>query len=144
MREEDAVYGGESSAHHYFREFSYCDSGMIPWFLMAGILSEQGGSLTDRTANRRNRYPTSGEINLPLAEDSDLRLQRLSSEYSARGGLVDHIDGLSVEFPDWRFNLRPSNTEPLLRLNLETRADPDLLARKTAELRSAITETDWP
>lgn len=142
MREEDAVYGGESSAHHYFREFSYCDSGMIPWFLMAGILSEQGGSLTDRTANRRNRYPTSGEINLPFAEDSDLRLQRLSREYSARGGLVDQIDGLSVEFRDWRFNLRPSNTEPLLRLNLETRADPDLLARKTAELKSAITETD--
>ena len=137
MRDEDAVYGGESSAHHYFREFLYCDSGMIPWVLMTGILSAQGGGLAERTAERRRRFPTSGEINLQVSEDPAPLLQRLSDAYSAQGALVDHIDGLSVDFPDWRFNLRPSNTEPLLRLNLETRADPQLLAEKTAELRSA-------
>ena len=140
MREEDAVYGGESSAHHYFREFLYCDSGMIPWVLMAGILSAQGGGLAERTAERRQRFPTSGEINLPAGEDPAPLMQRLSDTYSAQGALVDNIDGLSVDFPDWRFNLRPSNTEPLLRLNLETRADLQLLAEKTAELNTAITE----
>ncbi len=142
MREEDAVYGGESSAHHYFREFLYCDSGMIPWVLMAGILSAQGGGLAERTAERRRRYPTSGEINLPVGEDPAPLLQRLAENYSAQGALVDRIDGLSVDFPDWRFNLRPSNTEPLLRLNLETRADPELLAGKTAELRHAASQSD--
>ncbi|MXW73494.1 MAG: phosphomannomutase [Chromatiales bacterium] len=138
MREEDAVYGGESSAHHYFREFLYCDSGMIPWVLMAALLSAQGGGLAERTAERRRRYPTSGEINMPVGEDPAPLLQRLSDAYSAQGALVDHIDGLSVDFPDWRFNLRPSNTEPLLRLNLETRADPQLLAEKTAELTTRV------
>ena len=138
MREEDAVYGGESSAHHYFREFLYCDSGMIPWVLMAGILSAQGGSLAEHTAERRRRYPTSGEINLVVGEDPAPLMLRLSDAYSAQGALVDHIDGLSVDFPDWRFNLRSSNTEPLLRLNLETRADLELLARKTAELRAEV------
>ncbi|MCY3939761.1 MAG: phosphomannomutase [Gammaproteobacteria bacterium] len=138
MREEDAVYGGESSAHHYFRAFLYCDSGMIPWVLMAALLSAQGGGLAERTAERRRRYPTSGEINMPVGEDPAPLLQRLSDAYSAQGALVDHIDGLSVDFPDWRFNLRPSNTEPLLRLNLETRADPQLLAEKTAELTTRV------
>ncbi|MCY3816985.1 MAG: phosphomannomutase, partial [Gammaproteobacteria bacterium] len=138
MRDEDAVYGGESSAHHYFREFLYCDSGMIPWVLMAGLLSAQGGGLAERAAERRRRYPTSGEINLPVGEDPVPLMQRLSETYSAQGALVDHIDGLSVDFPDWRFNLRPSNTEPLLRLNLETRADPELLATKTAELKTRV------
>ncbi len=142
MRDEDAVYGGESSAHHYFREFLYCDSGMIPWILMAGILSAQGGGLADRTADRRRRFPTSGEINLPVGEDPGPLMQRLSETYSAQGALVDHIDGLSVDFPDWRFNLRPSNTEPLLRLNLETRGDPQLLAEKTAELQRAASQSD--
>ena len=140
MREEDAVYGGESSAHHYFREFLYCDSGMIPWVLMAGILSAQGGGLAERTAERRARYPTSGEINLPAAEELPPLLSRLEEQYAGQGGVVDHIDGLLVEFPDWRFNLRSSNTEPLLRLNLETHADPELLAQKTAELKSAVSE----
>lgn len=138
MRNEDAVYGGESSAHHYFREFLYCDSGVIPWVLMAGMLSAQSGGLAERTAERRRRYPTSGEINLPVGDDPAPLMQRLSETYSAQGALVDHIDGLSVDFPDWRFNLRPSNTEPLLRLNLETRADPNLLSEKTAELKTAI------
>ena len=138
MREEDAVYGGESSAHHYFREFLYCDSGVIPWVLMAALLSAQGGGLAERTAERRRRFPASGEINLPVRENPAPLLQRLSENYSAQGALVDHIDGLSVDFPDWRFNLRPSNTEPLLRLNLETRADPQLLCEKTAELKHAI------
>ena len=138
MRGEDAVYGGESSAHHYFRDFFYCDSGMIPWVLMAAILSAQGGGLAERAAERRRRYPASGEINLPVRRDPAPLMQRLAETYSAQGALVDHIDGLSAEFPDWRFNLRPSNTEPLLRLNLETRANPELLARKTAELKHAV------
>lgn len=138
MREEDAVYGGESSAHHYFREFLYCDSGMIPWVLMAGILSAQGGGLADRTAERRVLYPTSGEINLPIDGQATSLMSRLEAEYSAQGGTVDGTDGLSVAFDDWRFSLRPSNTEPLLRLNLETRANPALLAEKTAELQTAI------
>jgi len=142
MREEDAVYGGESSAHHYFREFLYCDSGMIPWVLMAAILSAQGGGLAERTAERRRRYPTSGEINLPVREDPAPLMRRLSETYSAQGALVDHIDGLSVDFPDWRFNLRPSNTEPLMRLNLETRANPELLSEKTAELELAASQSD--
>ena len=140
MREEDAVYGGESSAHHYFRELFYCDSGMIPWVLMAGILSAQGGGLAERTAERRARYPTSGEINLPIREQSASLLMRLAEKYAGQGGSVDHIDGLSVAFADWRFNLRSSNTEPLLRLNLESRSNRELLAEKTAELRSAISE----
>lgn len=142
MRDEDAVYGGESSAHHYFREFLYCDSGMIPWILMASILSAQSGGLAERTAERRRRFPTSGEINLPVREDPAPLLQRLSETYSAQGALVDHIDGLSVDFPDWRFNLRPSNTEPLLRLNLETRSDPQLLSEKTSELKFAASQSD--
>ena len=138
MRDEDAVYGGESSAHHYFRDFLYCDSGMIPWLLMAGILSAQGGGLAERTAERRERYPTSGEINLSVSDDPKGLIQRMEQEYARQGGKVDRTDGLSVEFPDWRFNLRPSNTEPLLRLNLESRGDPDLLARKIAELKNAV------
>ena len=138
MRAEDAVYGGESSAHHYFREFLYCDSGIIPWLLMAGILSAHGGGLAEHTAERRRRYPTSGEINLPVFRDVSRLLERLAGDYAAQGGVVDHIDGLSVEFPDWRLNLRPSNTEPLLRLNLESRADHTLLARKTQELKAAV------
>ena len=138
MREEDAIYGGESSAHHYFREFLYCDSGMIPWILMAGILSTQGESLAEHTAERRACYPTSGEINLPVTANVNELLDSLAKKYAAHGGAVDHIDGLSVEFPDWRFNLRPSNTEPLLRLNLETRASPELLAQKTTELKTTI------
>ena len=138
MRDEDAIYGGESSAHHYFREFLYCDSGIIPWILMAGILSAQGGGLAEHTAERRARYPTSGEINLPVSTDAGELLDRLAEQYAAQGAAVGHIDGLSVAFPRWRFNLRPSNTEPLLRLNLETRADPQLLAEKTAELKAAV------
>ena len=141
MRDEDAVYGGESSAHHYFRDFLYCDSGMIPWLLMAGILSTQGGGLAERTAARRRRYPTSGEINLAVSDDPTGLIQRMEQEYARQGGKADHTDGLSVEFPEWRFNLRPSNTEPLLRLNLESRADPELLARKSAELRNAVSQT---
>ena len=140
MREEDAAYGGESSAHHYFRDFLYCDSGMIPWILMAGILSTHGGSLAEHTAERRARYPTSGEINLPVTANANELLDRLANTYAAQGATVDHIDGLSIEFPDWRFNLRPSNTEPLLRLNLETRASPRLLHQKTTELKSAISD----
>ena len=138
MRQEDAVYGGEMSAHHYFRAFRYCDSGMIPWLLVAQLLSEKGRPLSEIIAERAARYPVSGEINRRL-KDPDAALARLEARYGP-GGRVDKIDGLSVAFDDWRFNARKSNTEPLLRLNVETRGDRELLARKTAELLAVIDE----
>src|SRR5690606_33289112 len=132
MREEDAVYGGEMSAHHYFRDFSYCDSGMIPWLLVAQLLSEKGRPLSELVAERAAKYPVSGEINRRLANPDDA-IARLEARYGGRGR-VEKIDGLSVAFDDWRFNVRKSNTEPLLRLNVETRGDRALLEEKTAEV----------
>jgi len=140
MRAEDAVYGGEMSAHHYFREFSYADSGMIPWLLVAAILSETGRPMSDLVAEREELFPCSGEINEPVA-DHDAQaatLERVRDHYLALGGELDTTDGVSVAFERWRFNLRPSNTEPVIRLNLETRGDRALLAEKTAEVRALI------
>lgn len=138
MREEDAVYGGEMSAHHYFRDFSYCDSGMIPWLLVAQLLSEKGRPLSELVAERAAKYPVSGEINRRLANPDDA-IARLEARYGGRGR-VEKIDGLSVAFDDWRFNVRKSNTEPLLRLNVETRGDRALLEEKTAEILAVIDE----
>ena len=137
MRAEDAVYGGEMSAHHYFRRFAYCDSGMIPWLLVAALISATGKPLSTLVDERIARYPCSGEINFTVA-DADAAIDRVLEHYAQARPTVDRTDGVSVEFPDWRFNLRASNTEPLLRLNLETRADPDLLARRTEELRALL------
>ncbi len=140
MRAEDAVYGGEMSAHHYFREFSYADSGMIPWLLVAAILSETGRPMSDLVAEREELFPCSGEINEPVA-DHDAQaatLERVRDHYLALGGELDTTDGVSIAFDRWRFNLRPSNTEPVIRLNLETRGDRALLAEKTAEVRALI------
>jgi len=133
MRAEDAAYGGEMSAHHYFREFSYADSGMIPWLLVADLLSTTGRPLSDLVSEMQSRYPISGEINTRLS-DPDKALARLKEEYGSRALSVDETDGISVEFADWRFNVRPSNTEPLIRLNLETRGDVELVEQKTREL----------
>jgi phosphomannomutase len=137
MREVDAVYGGEMSAHHYFRDFAYCDSGMIPWLLVLAIMSESGKSLSELVGERQRLYPASGEINRGLGSDmGDARsvLARIRERYQARAQAVDTVDGLSMEFDRWRFNLRGSNTEPLMRLNVETRGDAALLQEKTAEL----------
>lgn len=139
MRAEDAVYGGEMSAHHYFRRFGYCDSGMIPWLLVAQLISHRGQPLSTLVDERIARYPCSGEINFTVA-DPVAAIDRVLAHYGTEQPTVDRTDGVSVEFADWRFNLRASNTEPLLRLNVETRADSDLLARRTGELRGLLSD----
>ena len=136
MRRENAVYGGEMSAHHYFRDFSYCDSGMIPWLLVLELLSTSGKSLSELMKERMRKYPCSGEINSKV-RDADKVLARIEAEYGKQGK-VEKIDGLSVELDNWRFNLRKSNTEPVIRLNVETRQDEDLMREKTAELLAKI------
>ena len=135
MRAEDAVYGGEMSAHHYFREFAYCDSGMIPWLLVAALMSRTGTPLSALVDERMRAYPCSGEINFRVA-DVAASVARVREHYQPLS--LDTTDGISLEFERWRFNLRASNTEPLLRLNVETRGDPALLARRTAELTALI------
>ena len=136
MRAENALYGGEMSAHHYFRDFAYCDSGMLPWLLVAERLSESGAPLSSLVEERIAAYPCSGEINFTV-DDVQATIDRILAAYG--GGENDHTDGVSVEFPDWRFNLRGSNTEPVLRLNVETRADAALLEQRVAELTQLIT-----
>jgi len=133
MREVDAVYGGEMSAHHYFRDFSYADSGMIPWLLVAELLSTTGKSLSELVGRRMAMYPASGEINRKV-ENAAGTLQKLHDTFAADALDVDDTDGYSFEFTDWRFNIRMSNTEPVVRLNVETRADHDLLAEKTRKV----------
>lgn len=139
MRAEDAVYGGEMSAHHYFRDFSYCDSGMLAWLEVVAELSASGARLADAVEQRIAAFPCSGEINFTVA-DAKLSQQKVADAYLRFDPLIETIDGLSMEFDDWRFNLRASNTEPLLRLNVETRADTVLLSRKVAELQGLIAE----
>jgi len=137
MRKENAIYGGEMSAHHYFRDFSYCDSGMIPWLLVLELLSQADGkTMSELMQERMKRYPCSGEINSKV-KDADEVLARIEAEYGPQGK-VTKIDGLSVEFLDWRFNLRKSNTEPVIRLNVETRQDKKLMHDKTKELLDKI------
>jgi phosphomannomutase len=133
MRSSDAVYGGEMSAHHYFRDFSYADSGMIPWLLLTQIMCETGKPLAALVAERIRKFPSSGEINRKL-KDGKAAIEKIQGLYRAEAKSVDFTDGLSMEFDRWRFNLRTSNTEPLVRLNVETRADPALLKAKTEEL----------
>ncbi|MGR9090097.1 MAG: phosphomannomutase [Gammaproteobacteria bacterium] len=133
MRDHDAVYGGEMSAHHYFRDFSYADSGMIPWLLVTEIMSDSGQSLAALVDERVALFPASGEINRKV-DDAQAVIKRIEQAYAAGAEHVDHVDGLSVAFSDWRFNIRASNTEPLLRLNVESRGDIDLMRKKTDEL----------
>jgi phosphomannomutase len=133
MRLEDAVYGGEMSAHHYFREFAYCDSGMIPWLLVAELVSRAGRPLSALVEERMAAFPASGEINRTLA-DPPAVLAMVEAHYADAAILVDRTDGLSMEFAEWRFNLRASNTEPLVRLNVESRGDRGLMQARTAEL----------
>jgi len=133
MRKEDAVYGGEMSAHHYFRSFAYCDSGMIPWLLVAELMSRSGRPLSELLDERMRLYPASGEINRKLA-DPKAALVALEDAYRHQAKSIDHTDGLSMEFDDWRFNLRASNTEPVVRLNVESRGNEALMREKTEEL----------
>jgi len=137
MREADAIYGGEMSAHHYFRDFSYCDSGMIPWLLVTQIMSDTGKTLSELVGERMRLYPASGEINRRVP-DAQATLAAVSARYVPGAVSVGHTDGLSVEFADWRFNLRVSNTEPLIRLNVESRGQPALMRARTDELLALI------
>jgi phosphomannomutase len=133
MREVDGVYGGEMSAHHYFRRFAYCDSGMIPWLLVAQILSESGQPLSRLVGERIGLFPVSGELNYRVP-DAKATIAAFESQYAAHAHKVDRTDGISYEFSDWRFNLRTSNTEPLIRLNVEARGSGELMRAKTQEL----------
>ncbi len=137
MRDHDAVYGGEMSAHHYFRSFAYADSGMIPWLLATRIMSERGLPLSALMDERMAMFPASGEINRTVDDAADV-LRRIEGIYAAEAARTEHVDGLSMEFDRWRFNLRASNTEPLLRLNVESRGDVALMKARTAELLEHI------
>jgi phosphomannomutase len=137
MRAEDAAYGGEMSAHHYFRDFSYCDSGMVPWLQVLELIGGSGQSLSQLVGGRMQRFPASGEINRRL-DDPNAALDRIRQKYGADALSVDETDGVGIEFPNWRFNLRLSNTEPLIRLNVESRGDVELMNAKTAELLAEL------
>jgi len=137
MRLEDAVYGGEMSAHHYFRDFFYCDSGMIPWLLVMELISTTGKSLSELVGAMMLAYPSPGEINRSI-EDPAVAIDKVRRHYQADALVIDETDGISMEFADWRFNLRMSNTEPLVRLNLETRADASLLKLREKELLNVL------
>jgi phosphomannomutase len=137
MREHDALYGGEMSAHHYFREFAYADNGHLPWLVLAQLLCETGKPLSTLVAERIAAFPASGEINR-VVEDADAVMAAMESHYAETAKNVEHVDGLSMNFGDWRFNLRKSNTEPVIRLNVETRGDKALLRDKTDELLGRI------
>ena len=137
MRRADAVYGGEMSAHHYFRDFMYCDSGMIPWLLIAEHVCRSGKPLSELVGDMRRNHPSSGEINFRV-ESTEEVTARLKQRYAPAAETVDGLDGVSMEFGDWRFNLRASNTEPLLRLNVETLDCPELSQARVAELTEAI------
>jgi phosphomannomutase len=138
MREADAAYGGEMSAHHYFRRFGYCDSGMVPWLLVLAVISERGQPLSALLGERIRLFPASGEINRKLRTDTKTILSRVRAHYEGRARAIDLTDGLSMEFADWRFNLRGSNTEPLVRLNVESRGNEPLMREKTAEVLELV------
>ncbi len=140
MRKWDAIYGGEMSAHHYFRDFAYCDSGIIPWLLVWEHLSVSNLSISDVISERRNRLPSSGELNFTVP-DAAKCTERVRSHFAPGAASIDELDGLSISFDSWRFNLRKSNTEPLVRLNIETRGDHVLLQEKTIELKLLIEQS---
>lgn len=137
MRLENAIYGGEMSAHHYFRDFAYCDSGMIPWLLVAELISTRGKPLSELVGERMRLFPCSGEINFRVT-NVEVALDLVLSNYGQHAQAINRTDGLSLEFSDWRFNLRGSNTEPLLRLNVESREDSALMEAKTREIGDLI------
>ncbi len=137
MREIDAIYGGEMSAHHYFRDFAYCDNGNIPWLKVAQLMSQRDARLSSLVAQRIARYPSSGEINRKVSDPAAC-LDAIEARYGPQASARSRLDGLSLEFDNWRFNLRMSNTEPVIRLNVESRADQALMQEKTAELLAIV------
>lgn len=137
MRLENAIYGGEMSAHHYFRDFAYCDSGMIPWLLVAELMSTTGKPLSRLVGDRQSLYPCSGEINYRVA-DANAAITRVAAHFTPLRPVVDRTDGISLDFGQWRLNLRASNTEPLLRLNIESRSDALLVADRVREVERII------
>ena len=137
MRDNEAVYGGEMSAHHYFKEFSYCDSGMIPWLLILEMMSRTDKSLSNLIADQKSRFPSSGEINFGIKNVDD-SLKKVIDFYQQLYSQRDDFDGLSLTFDSWRFNLRKSNTEAVVRLNVESQGDPDLVAQKVQEIKSLL------
>ena len=139
MRDVDAIYGGEMSAHHYFRDFAYCDSGIIPWLLVWEHLSKTNCSLSDLIAERRNCFPSSGELNFKVSNASSC-IERVKKHFTSHAASIDELDGLSMSFETWRFNLRKSNTEPLVRLNVESKGDHILLKAQTEELKNLINQ----
>ncbi len=141
MRAENAIYGGEMSAHHYFPEFAYADSGMISWLLIAELVSTSSRSLGDLVEARMVKFPCSGEINFKV-DDAKAAVARVMAHFEMDNPALDYTDGISAEFLDWRFNLRSSNTEPLLRLNVETRGDASLLAARTNDISALIGAPD--
>jgi len=139
MREEDAIYGGEMSAHHYFRDFAYCDSGMIPWLLVTELLCLKGQSLGELVRDRMAAFPASGEINSTLAAPAEA-IARVENHFALHALEIDRTDGISMTFPQWRFNLRSSNTEPVVRLNVESRADAALMAARTQDIMALLNQ----
>jgi phosphomannomutase len=135
MRQANSIYGGEMSAHHYFRDNAYSDSGMIPFLLILQLMSEEKKTLSQLVDEMILAYPCSGEINSTIDDPAE-KIKEIEKKYS--DGKIDHIDGVSIEYPNWRFNLRPSNTEPIIRLNVESRGDENLLKEKTEELLKII------
>jgi phosphomannomutase len=137
MRSEDAVYGGEMSAHHYFRDFFYCDSGMIPWLLVLELVSKTGNPLSELVKQMVEAYPSPGEINRKVS-DARAVIAAVTEKYQDQALVIDTTDGVSMEFPEWRFNLRMSNTEPVIRLNIESRGDHQILQKNQDALLALI------
>ena len=137
MRHYNAVYGGEMSAHHYFRDFAYCDSGMIPWLVSCELMGRSGKPMSALLAERMAAYPSSGETNFTL-QDPQSSIAAVLGHYEPLSLHKDETDGMSLEFDNWRFNLRASNTEPVVRLNVESSGDPDLVAIKLAEIKTLL------
>ena len=137
MRAHEAIYGGEMSAHHYFRDFAYCDSGMIPWLLVAELLSKSGRSLADWVRDRFTAFPSSGETNFRVA-NAGTAIEHVLAAYRDEALSLDETDGVSLAFADWRFNLRQSNTEPLVRLNIESRGGSEGLAARVADIAALL------
>jgi len=141
MRKEDAIYGGEMSAHHYFRDFAYCDSGMIPWLLVAELISTTGKPLSQLVEERIAAYPCSGEINSRLSNPKKV-IEATTQKYSEGASNINTTDGISIEYEDWRFNLRSSNTEPVVRLNVESKANIELMQKKTQDILALMKQVD--
>ncbi len=137
MRSEDAIYGGEMSAHHYFRDFFYCDSGMVPWLLVLELIGRSGKPLSTLVEEGIARFPASGEINRTVG-DAQAVIDKVLVHYKSRALDIDYTDGVSISFADWRFNLRMSNTEPVIRLNVESRGSIALMQEKTREVLSLM------